>query len=408
MPQIDNAESLRQATFVRFWLTRVASVGGYQIFSVAIGWQMYNLTHSVFDLGLVGLAQFLPRILFALHAGVIVDRHNRRLLVAATQFVQAMSAALLAWGTLHGWLSREWIYVACLLVGTAKTIEMPALQALLPGLVSSTLLPRAVAASAAATQAATIIGPAFGGFLYALGAGWTYLLVFSLQMLACTLLLLLPNSRHKHPPAEPGLKSLLAGIHFVRSRPDLLGAISLDLFAVLLGGATALLPVYARDILHTDAWGLGLLRSAPAVGALLMSVWLARHPPTRHIGRTMFAAVAVFGIATIAFGLSSLFWLSLLSLVVLGGSDMISVVIRNSFVQLETPNEMRGRVGSLNSLFIGASNQLGEFESGLTAAWLGTVPSVALGGACTLLVVVLWMRWFPSLAQRDRMVTKDA
>ncbi len=257
--------------------------------------------------------------------------------------------------------------------------------------------------AASANEAATIIAPALGGFLYALGAELTYGLSAA-SFLACLLLVsLLPSSRVLPTGQRVSLDSLLMGVRFIRSRPDILGAISLDLFAVLLGGATALLPIFARDILLTGPWGLGLLRSAPAAGALLMSAWLMRHPIRRRSGHIMFAAVAVFGFATILFGLSSSFPLSLLALMLLGSADVISVVIRGTLVQLETPDDMRGRVNSVNSLFIGASNQLGEFESGVTAAWLGAVPAVVLGGVGTLLVVVLWMRWFPQLAQRDQL-----
>ena len=267
----------------------------------------------------------------------------------------------------------------------------------------SALFPRAVAASQSAQQLATIVAPAVGGLLYAFGSVWVYGPTVALYLIACVLTLNLPARQTPLNKAKATLDSLLAGIRFIRSRPDILGAISLDLFAVLLGGATALLPVFAKDILLTGAWGLGLLRSAPAVGALLMSLWLARFSVDRQVGRVMFTAVGVFGVATIAFGLSTSFWFSLAVLVVLGAADMISMVIRASFVQLETPDEMRGRVSAVNGLFIGASNQLGEFESGITAHWFGTVPAVVMGGVGTLVVTGVWIKLFPTLANRDRM-----
>ena len=267
----------------------------------------------------------------------------------------------------------------------------------------SALFPRAVAASQSAQQLATIVAPAVGGLLYAFGSVWVYGPTVALYLIACVLTLNLPARQTPLNKAKATLDSLLAGIRFIRSRPDILGAISLDLFAVLLGGATALLPVFAKDILLTGAWGLGLLRSAPAVGALLMSLWLARFSVDRKVGRVMFTAVGVFGVATIAFGLSTSFWFSLAVLVVLGAADMISMVIRASFVQLETPDEMRGRVSAVNGLFIGASNQLGEFESGITAHWFGTVPAVVMGGVGTLVVTGVWIKLFPTLANRDRM-----
>ncbi|MCY1174476.1 Enterobactin exporter EntS [compost metagenome] len=285
---------------------------------------------------------------------------------------------------------------------------MPTTQALLPNIVPTGLFPRAVAASASATQAATIAAPALGGLLYAFGAFWVYAPTAVLYFIACALMQTLPKRQQPSTQGKASLDSLLAGIRFIRSRPDIFGAISLDLFAVLLGGATALLPVFARDILLTGPWGLGLLRSAPAVGALLMSFWLARFPVERNVGRIMFTAVGVFGVATIAFGLSTSFWFSLAVLAVLGAADMISMVIRGAFVQLETPDEMRGRVSAVNGLFIGASNQLGEFESGVTAHWFGTVPAVVLGGVGTLVVTGVWVKLFPTLAGRDHMHSEDA
>jgi MFS family permease len=388
--------------FLAFWLARVFTASGFQMLTVAIGWNLYQLTGNVLDLGLVGLVEFAPRVLFMLHTGHVADRYDRRKVAAICQSLQALIALSLAIGS-----ATDHVTLAFLL-GAARSFEMPTTQALLPSIVPSALFPRAVAAAQSAQQSATIVAPALGGLLYAFGSVWVYGPTVLLYVIACSLMLNLPARQTPLNKGKATLDSLLAGIRFIRSRPDILGAISLDLFAVLLGGATALLPVFAKDILLTGPWGLGLLRSAPAVGALLMSLFLARFAVERNVGRVMFTAVGIFGVATIAFGLSTSFWFSLAVLVVLGAADMISMVIRASFVQLETPDEMRGRVSAVNGLFIGASNQLGEFESGLTAHWFGTVPAVVMGGIGTLVVTGVWVKLFPTLASRDRMhVAKD-
>lgn len=389
--------------FLAFWLARVFTASGFQMLTVAIGWHLYQLTGNVLDLGLVGLVEFAPRVLFMLHTGHVADRYDRRKVAALCQSLQGLIALALAVGSATDNVTRELIFALAFLLGATRSFEMPATQALLPNVVPPGLFPRAVAASASATQSATIVAPAVGGFLYAFGSIWVYGPTVALYAIACVLTLSLQARGQVVQRGRASIESLLAGIRFIRSRPDILGAISLDLFAVLLGGATALLPVFAKDILLTGPLGLGLLRSAPAVGALLMSVWLARFPFERNVGRTMFTAVGVFGVATIAFGLSTSFWFSLAVLVVLGAADMISMVIRGAFVQLETPDEMRGRVSAVNGLFIGASNQLGEFESGVTAHWFGTVPAVVMGGVGTLVVTGVWIRLFPTLAKRDRL-----
>ncbi|MBA1191182.1 MFS transporter [Pseudomonas entomophila] len=392
-----------QRSFVAFWFARVFTASAFQMLTVAIGWHLYQLTGSVLDLGLVGLVEFAPRVLFMLHTGHVADRYDRRRVAALCQGLQGVIALSLAVASANDSVSRELIFLLAFMLGATRSFEMPATQALLPNVVPPGLFPRAVAASASATQSATIVAPAVGGLLYAFGSLWVYGPTVVLYTLACALTLSLDARQHVAQRGRATLESLLAGVRFIRSRQDILGAISLDLFAVLLGGATALLPVFAKDILLTGPWGLGLLRSAPAVGALLMSVWLARFPVERKVGRVMFTAVGVFGVATIGFGLSTSFWFSLAVLVVLGAADMISMVIRSAFVQLETPDEMRGRVSAVNGLFIGASNQLGEFESGITAHWFGTVPAVVLGGVGTLVVTGVWIRLFPTLAGRDHM-----
>jgi len=288
-------------------------------------------------------------------------------------------------------------------ISTAKAFESPSMSSLLPALVPPAILPRAVAVSGSAFQMAMVLGPAVGGLLYVAGPGVVYATAAGLYLVAATLMALL-RYEQTPPKREPAtLKSLFAGVHFIRERKDVLGVISLDLFAVLFGGATALLPIFAKDILHTGPWGLGLLRAAPAVGALLMSFALARHDLTRRVGMIMFGSVAGFGVATLVFALSSWMWLSLIALFAGGAFDMVSMVIRGSMVQLDTPDAMRGRVNAVNSIFINTSNQLGEFESGLAAAWLGAVGATVLGGLGTLAVVGLWMAMFPGLRRRQRL-----
>ena len=380
----------------------------FQMVSVAVGWQIYDLTHRALDLGLIGLVQFIPSLVLALPAGHLADRHDRRRIVLVCQSIEWFAAALLAAGSFFHWFGEYAILMVVFLGGCARAFEFPTMQALLPSMVPPTLLARAMAASSSASMTAMIVGPALGGFLYVAGPGVVY---SASSLLFLTAAVLMWRLRLERPPQkrEPAtFRTLFAGIGFIRRRPVVLGAISLDLFAVLLGGATALLPVFARDILHTGPWGLGLLRAAPAVGALAMSLWLAHYPLTRRVGYTMFYSVAGFGVATLVFGLSTSFTLSILALSVMGALDMISMVIRGSLVQLETPDEMRGRVSAVNAIFINTSNQLGEFESGLTAQWFGSVQATVIGGIGTLIVVVLWMRWFPALRERERLESGEA
>lgn len=388
---------------MRFWFGRLASTMGNQMLMVAVGWQMYDLTGSAWDLGLVGLLQFTPALALTLVAGHVADRYDRARVLALCYTAQAVIGLLLAVAAHQQWASRELLLLLSVVLGTTKAFQMPTQQALAPLLVPPEVLPRALAFSSAGMQAAIIGGPALGGFVYVAGADVVYAMCALLFGAACLLML---GVRHHHAPlpkAPVSLDTLLAGVRFIRQRPVVLGAISLDLFAVLLGGATALLPMFAKDILHVGPWGLGLLRGAPAAGALLMSLAMTRWPLQRRVGKLLFAAVAVYGVATLGFALSTLFWLSFAALFVSGAADMVSVVIRQSLVQLDTPNEMRGRVSAVNSIFIGASNQLGEFESGATAALLGPVGSVLLGGFGTLLVALAWIKLFPELARRDRL-----
>ena len=389
--------------FVLFWLARVFAMIAHQMLAVAVGWQVYTLTGRALDLGLVGLAQFLPSFFLVLVAGHVADHFDRRRVLQLCMLAEAAAALGLGIASALGVISEVVIFALIFVVGAARAFQMPTMQALLPALVPPQLLSRAIAANASAGQTAIIAGPALGGIIYVAGPATVYAVSTALFVLTGLMIFLIRIERRHAPASAPGLSSVLEGIRFIRRQPAVLGAISLDMFAVLLGGATALLPIYARDILHTGPWGLGLLRSCTAVGALGVALWLAHHPLRGHAGRKMFAAVAVFGTATVVFGLSESFAVSLVALLVLGASDMISVVIRQSLVQLQTPDHMRGRVSAVNSLFIGTSNQLGEFESGVTAAWFGVVPSVVIGGIGTLVVVFVWMRLFPSLANIDRL-----
>ena len=396
---------LQHTGFLEYWCSRLCSMFAFQMVSVAVGWQIYDLTHRALDLGVIGLVQFIPSLVLALPAGHVADRFERRRIVLLCQSVEAAAALFLAVGSAFRWFDEEAILTVIFVGGCARAFEFPTMSALLPSLVPTTLLSRAMAAGSSASMSAMIIGPALGGFLYVAGAHVVYGASALLFAAAAFLMWRLRTESPAVKREPPTLRTVFAGITYIRRRPVILGAISLDLFAVLLGGATALLPVFARDILHTGPWGLGLLRAAPAVGALAMSVYLAHRPLTRRVGYTMFYSVAGFGLATLVFALSTSFLLSLVALLALGALDMISMVIRAALVQLETPDEMRGRVSAVNAIFINTSNQLGEFESGITAQWWGTVPATVVGGLGTLLVVSLWMWWFPELRRRERLET---
>jgi MFS family permease len=388
---------------LRFLWVRLAGTTAAQMLLVALAWQMYELTASAWDLGLVGLVQFLPALLLTIPAGQIVDRVDRRLVLAGALALQALVAGVLAWSSATGTTSRELILLFCAVIGVARALQMPSQQALLPSLVTAAVLPRALAVSSSVMQVAVIGGPALGGFVYGAGAAAAYGAACGLFLLS---LAIVAGMRHRRVAADRTpvtLASVFAGFGFIRRHRIVLGALSLDLFAVLLGGATALLPMFAKDVLDTGAWGLGVLRAAPAAGAFVVGIALARWPLRRRVGRRMFVAVAIYGLATLCFALSTSFVLSLVALAVSGAADMVSVVVRQTLVQLETPDELRGRVSAVNSTFIGASNQLGEFRAGAVAAWLGPVGSVVAGAIGTLVVVALWARLFPGLAHRDRL-----
>jgi MFS family permease len=387
---------IRHRPFVLFWSARVCANFAFQMVGVAMGWQMYAITGSALDLGLVGLVQFLPATVLILIAGQLADRYDRRRIAQVSQLVEGCAAAALAYGALTGTTSKELILTAAFFLGAGRAGESPTMQTLLPGVVPTSLFPRAVAASSAAQQVATITGPAVGGLMYALSPTAVYAICFLMFAAAATQLTFLKYERAvTRQPVT--LNGFFAGIAYMRRNRILLGIITLDLFAVLLGGAMALLPIFAKDVFDAGPSGLGVLRAAPAVGALLVTVALTRWSFTRRVGRIEFLAVTVFGVATIVFASTGSFWLAWLALAVMGAADSISVVIRLTLLQLETPDDMRGRVSAVNSLFVSMSNQIGDFRAGLVANFIGAVPAVLVGGVGTLMVVLLCMRWFPEL-----------
>ena len=398
--------AFRYRDFRFFQLGKLLSTLAFQMQSVAVGWQVYALTGSALDLGYVGLAQFLPAVVMSLLTGHVADRFDRRRVLVACQLVLMTCTFLLLLSTKTERPSVLSIYAVLTLIGAARAFFGPASSALLPNLVPTEVFPNAVAWSSSTWQVAVIAGPALGGLLFGIGdASRVYGVALVLEVVTLLVLLLIrtrPAPREATQTKGATLGELLAGLRYVWEKPIILGAISLDLFAVLFGGAVALLPIYARDILHVGPQGMGLLRSAPAIGALAVGLLLAYRPIKRRAGRAMFVCVGVFGVATIVFGLSRSFTLSLAALAISGAADMVSVFVRQSLVQLRTPDQMRGRVAAVNLVFVGASNEFGEFESGVTAAWLGVVPAVVAGGIGTCIVVLLWACLFPALRDVDR------
>jgi MFS family permease len=398
---------LKQRPFVLFWLARLNSTMGYHMMAITIGWQVYALTNSALDLGLIGLIQFIPSVLFTLLVGHAADRYDRRMIVCAAQSIYVLVAAIMTYAFSTGALTRELLFGAVLMIGCARAFEMPTAHTLASTLVPVSMISRAIAAWTSANQTAVICGPALGGLLYTISPVFVTATCFVFFVTSITLISFV---QIKTPPArrEPTtFASVLAGFEYVWTRPRLLGVITLDLFVMLFAGTTALLPIFARDILEVGPIGLGLLRSAPAAGALLTALWMSYYPVERHIGAKMFAVVAIYGALTVVFGLSTWFPLSLLTLACLGAADAISVVIRFSIVQIETPDEKRGRVSAINYLLVGSSNTLGEFESGLVASWFGAVASVLIGGVGSLMVAAIWMGLFPALRKVDRFEPAD-
>jgi MFS family permease len=389
--------------FVLYEVARFFTVVAMEMMSVAVGWQIFDITHSKFDLGYVGLAQFLPAVLLFLVSGHAADRFNRKKLLMLCFTGFGVCAALLLLASLRQMHSIAPIYAVLVVVGVVRSLNGPVSRALLPHLVADEHFQNAVAWHSNIFQVGTILGPCVGGLIYAIfrGPSAVYATALGCYVIAvvCTAQIHFKAMARDREPIS--LQTVLAGVAFMWKQKVVLGSISLDLFAVLLGGATALLPVYAMDILHTGPWGLGLLRSAPAVGAGAMAILLAYRPLRRRVGATMLWCVAAFGVFTILFGISRSLLLSMLALALAGAADMVSVVIRVTLVQVATPDKMRGRVNAVDMIFIGASNELGAFESGMTAGWLGTVPAVVLGGIGTLVVTALWARWFPALRRAD-------
>jgi MFS family permease len=396
----------KHPAFQRFWCTRILSSLSFQMLAVAMGWHIYALTHSAFALGLVGLAQFLPMFLLTLVVGHVADNYDRRRIAAICQGLESVAALLFAFGTFGGWISAPIIYVLAACVGASRAFESPAVASLLPAVVPRGELPKATAWATSANQTAQIAG--LGGLLYGIGPGAAYLACTLSFAAAAVAVWSIPLQTKPASRAPVTLESVFSGIAFIRKEPVILGALSLDLFAVLFGGATALLPIFARDVLHAGPLGLGLLRSGTAIGALAGTIWLAHFPLRNRPGAAMFGGVIAFGFATIVFGLSHQFIVSLLALMVLGAADTISVVVRLSLVQLRTPDDMLGRVSAVNSLFIGTSNQLGEFESGVTAGWWGARSAVLVGGIATITVALLWMKLFPELRRTRSLEREEA
>ena len=397
---------LRSRAFVFYWCARTSTNGAYQMQAVAIGWQIYELTGNPFDLGLVGLVQFVPIVVLSLLIGQIADHYDRRSVVRACQIIKGLAAAALAIGTAGGWLGREAILAILFVTGVARAFETPIMHTLVPSIVPPELLPRAIAASATATQTAIICGPALGGVIYLLGPTAVYATCATVFFVASVLISLIKLRLLPLEKKPVSLQTVLAGFAYIQGRPILFGALLLDLFAVLLGGVTALLPIYARDILLAGPLGLGLLRSAPALGALTISIVLARQSLDRNVGRILFASVIAYGLSVVIFALSSSLVLSLVVLTIYGAADAVSVVIRHSLVQTRTPNEMLGRVMAINSMFTGTSGTLGEFRAGAVAASFGGVASALIGGAGALAVALLWKRLFPDLYRVDSIAAK--
>lgn len=402
MSRVSRLAVLKERDFRFFLSAKLLATLAAQMVNVAVGWQVYALTGDVLALGLVGLAQFAPFIVLILPAGQVADRRPRSRIIGWCYSVQAVAAALLLAITLSGSAAVGFIYAVLVLLGCARAFMMPASQAVLINLVSRPRFAQAVALHSSSFHVAVIVGPLLGGVVYLAGAQVVYASAALLFVCALVLMRMVRGGREVMPASgSTGSGAVFDGLRFVFSRPVVLGAISLDLFAVLFGGAVALLPAVARDVLHVDAAGMGLLRAAPAIGAALASALLVWRPIRRRVGLWMFGGVAVFGVATVLFGLSHSLPLSVAALALTGAGDMVSVYVRHILVQHETPDEIRGRVSAVNSVFIGASNELGEFESGVTARWFGLVPAVVIGGLATLAVTASWMRFFPALTRMD-------
>lgn len=403
----DRFAAFRHSAFTFYFIARFLSAFGLQIISVSVGWQIYDLTRDPFDLGLVGLIQFLPALVLILLTGSAADRYGRRTIMMICEIIIGLCALALVYFAWKGLVSPLPIFAVLLVIGIARAFFAPASQSLAPNLVPARDLPNAIAWNSTSWQTATIVGPVAGGLLYGLGPMTPYLTAVGFFALATIFITLVSPPLQRSRGQAQSWDTLVAGFSYVRNQKIVLGAISLDMFAVLLGGAIALMPVFARDVLELGPTGLGWLRAAPGIGAIGMAIYLASRPVKRHAGRAMFIAVGVFGAATMIFGLSTSPLLSIAALIVMGASDMISVYVRQSLVQLWTPDELRGRVSAVNMVFIGASNELGEFRAGTMAALIGPVAAVVIGGAGTLAVALAWSMGFPALRQIQSL-DKDA
>ncbi|ALN71641.1 MFS transporter [Aureimonas sp. AU20] len=406
-PVEDRFAAFRNRRFLRYWLARFFAAFAVQIVSVSVTWQIYALTRDPFDLGLVGLCQFLPALALVLVTGPVADRYSRRWIMGLSILGEACGAAVLLGLTLTGLVSPLPVFAILVVFGIARAFFGPAASSLVVNLVSRDELANAVAWNSSSWQIASIVGPVAGGLLYGLSPSGAYGTALVLFLVGSGLVLSIPAPA-QHVSGEPAnLRTVVAGFRFIFREKVVLGAISLDLFAVLLGGAVALMPVFAHDVLAVGPWGAGLLRAAPGVGAIATAAWLAAHPVRDRAGHVMFLFVALFGVFTVLFGLSVTPWLSVVALALMGAADMISVYIRETLLQLWTPDEVRGRVNAVNGIFVGASNELGEFRAGLMAAWLGAVPAVVIGGLATVAVAAVWSAAFPQLRQARSLAARE-
>lgn len=398
--------AFRYRAYVLFWSGRLCISFAVQVVAVAVGWEVYDLTRDPFHLGLIGLVQFLPAALLVLVTGAVADRFRRRDIMVVCVIVECAAAGVLLAISITGPTALWPIYAALVAFGVARAFYGPAASAIVPRLVPREALANAITWASSAWQVATIVGPVVGGLLYGIGAPIAYGTAVGMLLAAGVFIFLLRVDHQVAPRPAVGERrwdTLAAGFRYVWREPVVLGAISLDLFAVLLGGATALLPAVARDVLDVGPWGLGMLRAAPGVGALLMAGYLSVRPISDHAGRVMFIGVAIFGLATLVFGVSTTAWLSIAALFVMGASDMVSVTVRETLMQLWTPDAVRGRVNAVNSVFVGASNELGEFRAGMMATLIGVMPAIAFGGVGTVVVAALWSRWFPQLREARKL-----
>lgn len=405
--QVDRFAAFRHSSYARFFIARFLAAFAIQIISVSVGWQMYDETRNTLLLGMIGLVQFLPSLLLLLVTGAVADRYNRRMIVSLCLVLSSLCAAALLAITLADAFAPVPVFLVLAIFGVERAFMAPAVQSLAPNLIPEKDLANAIAWNSSSWQTASIVGPVAGGLLYGVGAAFAYSTALAFLVVAALLVFSIPKPAQKRSEEPKSWGTVLAGFRFISSEKIVLGAVTLDLFAVLLGGAVALMPVFARDILVLGPWGLGLLRSAPGAGAILVAVVLAAYPIRHRAGSLMFAGVALFGAATVVFGLSTHVALSIAALFVMGGADMVSVYVRETLITLWTPDELRGRVNAVNMVFVGASNELGEFRAGTMAHLVGAVPAVVIGGIGTLAVSALWAAGFPKLRRIDSLDAPD-